>query len=61
MKKLLLLTFVLINFSVYAQIQIKGKVIDGLTNETLIGANIIVKGTNSGTATNFNGEYGNKH
>ena len=46
MKKLLLLTFVLINFSVYAQIYIKGTVIDGLTNETLIGANVIIKETN---------------
>ena len=57
MKKLLLLTFILIDFSMYAQIQIKGIVIDGLTSETLIGANVIVKGTNNGTATNFNGEY----
>ena len=57
MKKLLLLTFVLINFSIYAQIQIKGIVIDGLTDETLIGANIIVKETNNGTATSFNGDY----
>ena len=46
MKKLLLLTFILIDFSMYAQIQIKGIVIDGLTSETLIGANVIVKGTN---------------
>ena len=57
MKKLLLLTFLLINFSSYGQIQLKGTVIDGLSNETLIGANVIVKGTNNGTATNWNGEY----
>ncbi|MDC0249440.1 TonB-dependent receptor [Flavobacteriales bacterium] len=41
----------------YAQIQIKGKVIDGYTKETLIGSNVIVKGTNNGTATDFNGKY----
>ena len=57
MKKVLLLLFVLINLSVAAQIQIKGIIVDGLTNETLIGANIIVQETNSGTATNFDGLY----
>ena len=57
MKKLLLLTFVLINYTISAQIQIKGLIIDGLTNETLIGANVIVKETKKGTATNIDGEY----
>jgi len=57
MKKLLLFTFVLISCSITAQIQINGIVIDALTNETLIGANVIIKGTNNGTATNFNGKY----
>tara|TARA_B100000902_G_scaffold70377_1_gene76133 strand:+ start:13659 stop:16517 length:2859 start_codon:yes stop_codon:yes gene_type:complete len=34
-----------------------GKVQDKLSNELLIGANIIIKGTNEGTATNVNGEF----
>ena len=57
MKKLLLITFILINYSINAQIKIKGFIIDGLTNETLIGANVIIKETGEGTATNFNGQY----
>ena len=57
MKKLLLITFILINLQVYAQTQIKGTIIDGVTNETLIGANVIIKQTNNGTATNFDGEF----
>ncbi|MBC8398130.1 MAG: TonB-dependent receptor [Flavobacteriales bacterium] len=41
----------------YAQIQLSGTIIDGQTKETLIGANVIVKGTNNGTSTDFNGNY----
>jgi iron complex outermembrane receptor protein len=57
MNKILLLAFTLICQITYAQIQISGTVIDGQTKETLIGANVIVKGTNSGTSTDFNGNY----
>jgi len=57
MKKLLLLIFILSNTLIFAQVKIKGVVVDGLTNETLIGANVLIKGTNNGSATNFNGEY----
>ena len=61
MKKILLLTFILYNTSILGQINIKGLVVDGLTNETLIGASVIIKGTNNGTSTNFDGEYVIKH
>ncbi len=37
--------------------RIAGKVIDKQTGEALIGANIIVKGTDFGAATDANGEY----
>ncbi len=37
--------------------RIAGKVIDKQTGEPLIGANIIVEGTNFGAATDANGEY----
>jgi len=57
MKKLALLNFILINFIASAQIQIQGTIVDGLTNETLIGANAIIKNTNNGNATNIYGEY----
>ena len=36
---------------------IKGKVIDDATGETLIGANVLVKGTTTGVTTDFNGNY----
>ena len=57
MKKLILLNFIFINFIASAQIQIKGTVVDGLTNESLIGANVIVKNTSNGTATDIYGIY----
>jgi len=57
MKKILLLAFTLLYQTAYAQIQISGTVIDGQTKETLIGANVIVKGTNIGTSTDYNGNY----
>ena len=37
--------------------KIKGKVIDGLTGETLPGANIIVEKHNIGTSTDLDGDY----
>lgn len=40
-----------------AQEQITGKVIDGETNETIIGATILIKGTNTGTITDLNGNF----
>lgn len=59
MNKILLLAFAfaLLYQIGYAQIQISGTVIDGQTKETLIGANVIVKETNNGTSTDFNGNY----
>ena len=57
MNKLLLLAFTFLIQSAYAQIQLSGTIIDGQTKETLIGANVIVKGTDNGTSTDFNGNY----
>ena len=57
MNKILLLAFTLLYQIGYAQIQISGTVIDGQTKETLIGANVIMKGTNNGTSTDFNGNH----
>jgi len=57
MNKLFLLAFTFLVQTVYAQIQFSGTVIDGQTKETLIGANVIVKGTSNGTSTDFNGNF----
>jgi len=57
MKKLLPFLLLLFTFSAIAQIQIKGIIIDGLSNETLIGATVIIKENGKGTSTNFDGEY----
>jgi len=42
---------------VNAQFDITGKVIDEETSESLIGVNIIIKGTSFGTASNRNGNF----
>jgi hypothetical protein len=55
MYRLLLLLF--ITKIGYSQTKIKGEVIDGQTSETLIGANILIKGAKLGTATDFNGNF----
>jgi hypothetical protein len=44
-------------FSRQATISIYGRVVDKSTNEPLIGANVIIPGTEFGAATNFSGEY----
>jgi len=46
------------SFFVFAQTgKIVGKVTDAQSGEVLIGANVIVQGTNLGAATDINGEY----
>jgi len=57
MNKILLIAFTFLIQTAYAQIQLSGTIIDGQTKETLIGANVIVKGTNNGTSTDVNGNY----
>ena len=57
MRKFLPFLLLLFTFSAIAQIQIEGKIIDGLSNETLIGATVIIKESGKGTSTNFDGEY----
>ncbi len=58
MKKLFLL-FLLIPFFVYAGTtgKLSGTIKDKQSGEPLIGANIIIEGTNFGAATNVNGEF----
>ncbi len=57
MKKILLLVYILLPLSVFCQTTVSGVVTDANTGETLIGANVIIQGTNTGTATDFDGSY----
>jgi hypothetical protein len=57
MKHLLSLLFVLIPLSLFSQHTLIGKVIDGTTQEPLIGATIITKGTSIGTTTEWDGSF----
>lgn len=49
--------FVLIAVSGYAQSTVSGIITDADTNEPLIGANILAKGTTTGTITDIDGSY----
>lgn len=61
MKKLLLLSFLILPMSsptILAQVgKISGVVRDASTGEALIGTNILIEGTNMGAATNVDGFY----
>lgn len=52
----LLLLFLFASSSAFAQLTYEGQVVDE-SGETLIGVNIIIKGTSSGTVTDFDGNY----
>lgn len=41
----------------FAQTVVKGKVVDGESNETIPGVNVLIKGTNTGVITDANGDY----
>ncbi len=55
--KFISLILLLIPFIAFGQATLQGVVTDSLTNEQLIGINIILQGTSLGTATNIEGEY----
>ncbi|PLX23582.1 MAG: hypothetical protein C0600_14605 [Ignavibacteria bacterium] len=60
MHKWILIAILCILFPVAAMAQtgkIAGKVTDRETGEPLIGANVVIEGTDRGAATNINGEY----
>ena len=58
MRKFLLpLTFLASSAFVFAQNTISGSIIDGETNEALIGATVLEKGTTNGTITDLQGEF----
>ena len=57
--KILLQFFVvsLISFASFSQSLVSGVVVDGSTNEPLIGANVSIKGTTDGTFTGLDGSF----
>ena len=54
-----LLTFVLCTLSLctFAQTTVTGRVMDGASNESAIGASVLVVGTTVGTITDFDGNF----
>lgn len=56
--KYFVILFVLLGSFIYAQQGIiKGKVVDSETLKPLSNANVLIRGTNAGSATNYNGEF----
>jgi iron complex outermembrane recepter protein len=47
----------LMAIGLFAQTKITGKVVDHLTGEALIGANVFIEGTTDGASTNLDGSY----
>jgi TonB-dependent receptor len=54
---LLVLMFLLFPVVVFGQATLRGVVTDTLTNEKLVGVNVVLVGTGMGNATNIEGEY----
>ena len=53
----LLAVFSLFSLASIAQGTIKGVIVDGETNEVLIGASVVLEGTTTGTVTNIDGAF----
>ncbi len=57
---LLLCSFLIAIFSsgqIFAQLTLRGEVFDSETGDPIIGANVILQGTQTGTTTDFDGQY----
>src|SRR5687767_12794229 len=50
------IVFLLVGFTT-AQKSVSGTITDGESGEALMGANVVVKGTPTGTVTDFDGRY----
>lgn len=55
-KSLFLTLFIFISYATFAQVNIRGKVVDS-AGESLVGVNVIIKGSRLGTVTDLNGEF----
>ena len=57
-KNALLIGFMFLSaLSVFSQSKVAGSVIDGELNQPLVGASVAIKGTTSGTVTDFDGKF----
>lgn len=56
LRGLFLTLFILSTLITYAQVNVRGKVVDA-TGETLIGVNVVLKDTRQGTVTDIDGEF----
>ncbi len=56
-KNLLSLLFLFVTTAMFSQTKIKGTVVDSELNSSLPGVNVVIKGTNSGTTTDFDGNF----
>ena len=57
LRQFLVAMLCLMSFSAIGQRTLSGKVTASSTGETLIGVNILIKGTTTGTVTDFDGNY----
>jgi TonB-linked SusC/RagA family outer membrane protein len=58
LRSLLILSLIFLGIQAQGQeISVSGVVTDALSNESLIGVNILIKGTNTGTTTDVDGSY----
>ncbi|HIA12162.1 MAG TPA: TonB-dependent receptor [Flavobacteriales bacterium] len=54
---LIMLALLLTSSNIFAQITLRGKVSDKSNKESLIGSNVVVKGTTKGTTTDIDGNF----
>ncbi|MCW8848851.1 MAG: carboxypeptidase-like regulatory domain-containing protein, partial [Melioribacteraceae bacterium] len=52
-----LLLLLLFSSLIFAQGNISGTITDSLSNDALIGANVVILGTSQGAATDYEGQY----
>lgn len=57
MKKILLLICLGLSFAAFAQKTVSGKILDAKDNSPLVGASVVVKGTDRGSVTDLDGKF----
>src|SRR5690606_29508234 len=57
LKSVIIAVWLLLTGTVYAQSVLRGEVVDKTTGEPLIGANVLIAGTTTGTVTEWDGSF----